>query len=302
MVDTLVYYDVMSEIEHFLHNEKQSRYYLDLYHRINDSVLVSGLNHRLLAVEKKYDLQQEELKNAQLLARLRGSWLVIAFIVIAALLLGLLLLRYRNRLRIKEQEQGVLKADLQQSLLSLRQVQGQLNSYEQELQASEVALREQMVAQTLLAQERERLSSRIAALEGKKQQSDELRTIINHQIESIHQLMTWSYQFEGDKFANKFCEMMSLPVNSTDDGSYWVNLHTLVNDLHDNVLVRAQERAGGTLSNSEMNLLALYCCGFSRTVIMVCMGYKSIGTVYNKIAQIARKLQVDNLDHYIKTM
>ena len=30
---------------------------------------------------------------------------------------------------------------------------------------------------------------------------------------------------------------------------------------------------------SEMNMLALYCCGFSRTVIMVTMGYTHIGTV-----------------------
>ena len=46
-------------------------------------------------------------------------------------------------------------------------------------------------------------------------------------------------------------------------------------------------------------MLALYCCGFSRTVVMVAMGYKSIGTVYNKKLQIAKKLHATNLDEFV---
>ena len=110
--------------------------------------------------------------------------------------------------------------------------------------------------------------------------------------------MEWSYQYDGDKFAEKFKEMMTLSVG--DDSNYWSNLQTLVNDLHDNILVRAQEEAGGTLNDSELNLLALYCCGFSRTVIMVTMGYNNIGTVYNKKLQIAKKLHVNDLDDFVK--
>ena len=49
-----------------------------------------------------------------------------------------------------------------------------------------------------------------------------------------------------------------------------------------------------------MNLLALYCCGFSRTMVMVTMGYKNVGTVYNKKLQIAKKLHVNNLDDYLR--
>ncbi len=134
--------------------------------------------------------------------------------------------------------------------------------------------------------------------EDKTAQSNELRSIINKQIDAVHQLMEWSYQYDGDKFAEKFKEMMTLSVG--DDSNYWSNLQTLVNDLHDNILVRAQEEAGGTLNDSELNLLALYCCGFSRTVIMVTMGYNNIGTVYNKKLQIAKKLHVNDLDDFVK--
>ena len=42
----------------------------------------------------------------------------------------------------------------------------------------------------------------------------------------------------------------------------------------------------------------LLCNSF--TVIMVTMGYKHIGTVYNKKNQIAKKLHVNNLDDFVR--
>lgn len=295
-VDSVSYFEVMSQVEHFKHNELKSKDYFILAHDISDSLINSGLNHRLLAVEKKYDLQQDELHNARLQSRLRGTWLLLAIIIITALLLGLGLLHYRHRLRLKEQEQQMLRADLDQSLAGLQHMQEQLTKHEQQLHACTRALREQLAAQEVLAQERERLAGRIAEFEGKKRQSDELRAIITSQIESVHQLMRWSYELKGEKFANKFREVMTLPSSQTDQVSYWSNLHALVNDLYDGLLYRAQQKAGGTLNESELNLLALYRCGFSRTVIMVCMGYQSVGTVYNKINQITRKLNVIDLN------
>lgn len=301
VADSVVYYNVLSDLYHNKQDLDKCIIYHDSAQFLSDSIIRNNLSDRLLAVEKKYDLQQEELKNAQLMARLRGTWLLLALIMIAAMLLGYVLLRYHHRLVIKEQEQDVLRADIEHSLASLQQMQDQLISYEKQMQDNEAFMRKQMAAQATLSNEHERLSKHIAILETKKQQSDELRSIINHQIESVHQLMAWSYQFDGNKFVDKFREMMSLPGNEDNRASYWANLQTLVNDLHDNVLIRAQMTARGRLSNSEINLLALYCCGFSRTVIMVCMGYRSVGTVYNKIVQITRKLQVDNLNDFISS-
>ena len=166
----------------------------------------------------------------------------------------------------------MLKADLNTSLESLEQMQKRLDSREQNLQADDV----------------------------KKAQNDELRTIINQQIDAVHQLMSWSYQYDSDKFAAKFREMMTLG-GMGDDSNYWSNLQAMVNDLHDNVLIKAQEEAGGTLNDSELNMLALYCCGFSRTVVMVTMGYKNVGTVYNKKLQIAKKLHVADLDDFLRS-
>ncbi len=266
--DSIVYYELMSELEHrYWRNEGKSKAYIQLAHAIADSLTINGLNHRLLEVEKKFDVQLAELNQLKNESRLKGSLLLAALLALGFLALAFLVWMYRNQLKTRQSEIETLKADLNGSLASLKQMQQQLDT-------------------------------RDHSDEGKKAQNDELRTIINKQIDTVHQLMSWSYQYDSDKFAAKFKETMTL--SGVDDSNYWANLQALVNDLHDNVLVKAQEEAGGTLNESELNLLALYCCGFSRTMVMVTMGYKNVGTVYNKKLQIAKKLHVNNLDDYLR--
>ncbi len=269
--DSIVYYELLSDLEHeYLRNEEKSKNYLQLAHRMADSITINGLNHSLLEVEKKYDVQLAELNQVKNESRIRGALLLAALLALGLLALAFLLWKNRSQLKMRQNEVEMLKADLNGSLESLKQMQERLDAREQDLVNDE----------------------------NKKTQSGELRAIINQQIDAVHQLMAWSYQYDSDKFAAKFKEMMTVPGVS-DDSSYWSHLQTLVNELHDNVLVKAQEEAGGTLNDSELNLLALYCCGFSRTVIMVTMGYKSIGTVYNKKIQIAKKLHVPDLDDFL---
>ena len=268
-MDSIVYYELMSELEHrYWKNEEKSKDYIQLAHAIADSLTMNGLNHRLLAVEKKYDVQLAELNQVKNESRLKSTMLVAALLALVSLALVFLLWRYRNQLKMRQNEVEMLKADLDGSLASLEQMQARLDA--KGLQDA-----------------------------SKDGQNDELRAIISQQIGAVHQLMEWSYQYDSDKFAAKFKEMMSVP-GVRDDSNYWSHLQKLVNELHDNVLVKAQEAAGGTLNESELNLLALYCCGFSRTVIMVTMGYKSIGTVYNKKLQIAKKLHVSDLNDFVK--
>ena len=268
-MDSIVYYELMSELEHrYWKNEEKSKDYIQLAHAIADSLTMNGLNHRLRGVEKKYDVQLAELNQVKNESRLKSTMLVAALLALVSLALVFLLWRYRNQLKMRQNEVEMLKADLDGSLASLEQMQARLDA--KGLQDA-----------------------------SKDGQNDELRAIISQQIGAVHQLMEWSYQYDSDKFAAKFKEMMSVP-GVRDDSNYWSHLQKLVNELHDNVLVKAQEAAGGTLNESELNLLALYCCGFSRTVIMVTMGYKSIGTVYNKKLQIAKKLHVSDLNDFVK--
>ena len=266
--DSIVYLELMSDLEHqYRKNDAKSKDYMQMAHAIADSLTINGLNHRLLEVEKKYDHQLAVLKQMENESRLKEALLLAALLALGLLALTFLVWRYKNQLKMRQNEVEMLKADLNGSLASLEQMQA-------------------------------RLDARELNDESQKAQSDELRAIITQQIDAVHQLMAWSYQYDGEKFAAKFREMMTVP-GMGDDSSYWSHLQVLVNELHDNVLVKAQEEAGGTLNESELNLLALYCCGFSRTVIMVCMDYKNIGTVYNKKLQIAKKLHVTDLDEFV---
>jgi hypothetical protein len=55
------------------------------------------------------------------------------------------------------------------------------------------------------------------------------------------------------------------------------------------------------LSDTDLNFLALYCCGFSTSVIMACMGYKEVHSVYNKKHRIEVKLgDGQKFDDYVQ--
>jgi len=147
-------------------------------------------------------------------------------------------------------------------------------------------------------QERIAMNEQLALLEMKKKQSDEIKTIIDGQIKVIHELMQSAYELDSKTFVKRFNTLMMLPGDRVKS-SYWQNLQSLVNDLYDNILVKAQEQAGGTLRDDEINFLALLCCGFSRVVIMSCMNYKHIVTISNKKNQIAKKLGIPSLDEFV---
>ena len=269
--DIMWYYNTMSEIEKASHNDALSRWYYDQANDMGDSILISSLNHRLLAVEKNYDTQKAELRSQTLQADLHRTLTGAAVIVIAALVIALFALRYRNRLKIKQNEYELLTADLDNSLHSLEEMQSTLHLYENKLTEADESTRK----------------------------VNEIRNIIDEQIKNLHQLILWSYEYDEKKFAAKFNSMMA--VSDGNSESFLKDIQSIANDLHDGILVKAQEAAGGTLRDDEINFLALYCCGFSRTVIMVCMKYKSLGTVYNKRVQIARKLNATNIDEFIKS-
>ena len=288
--DTVMYYRLLSEIAKV---EKDWTGYTTYYEKANDmadSVLVSNVNKNYMAVEKKYDIQLAELNKQKEKTRTAGALLLASLLALLALALTFVAWRYRSRLKQKETEYELQQADLNASLSGLEQMQTAISNYEQELRAAQDELRGNEA----------KMSKGIAALEAKIRQSDEMRGIVDNQVKVIHQLLQVSYENNGAAFARKFNEMMTLPdEGAVPTDSYWSNLHTLANDLHRNVLDEAQRTSCNTLNDSEMNFLALYSCGFSRTVIMMCMKYTSLGTVSNKKIQIAKKLGVNNLDDFI---
>ena len=356
--DSVLYYKVLTELSYERGEYPKAIDYYKKSVRLGDSALVSALTHRLRAIEKRYDMQQACLQNEKLRSRLKNMFLALA--AIAAIGFGLLsiALEYKSKLRDKENDYKLVKADLDDSITSLRRAQTTLDNYEEDMaqatatitrlnqeideahhnlgkmeaektliekemnRASEqltklghlykknmedsqqniTQLKEQInkAKNELDSKEQERtvINERLTELEKKKSQSDEIKMIMEDQIKVLRQLMQWAYEYDGTTFARKFNSLMTLQDDKQSE-SYWNNLQSLVNDLYDNILVKAQQQAGGLLRNDELNFISLYCCGFSRTAIMVCMKYKHIVTISNKKVQIARKLNVSNLDEFV---
>ena len=265
VADSIMYYQLLADLARHDHNVDDAINYLNKTHYLADSVTLGSMNDKLLEAERKYDTQQALLNNALLSSRLKGTLLGLALAALAALALAFLVWRYRNRLKIQQTEYELMKSDLDQSIQSLEQMQAKLNDRE--------------------------TSAR---------QSDELKAIVDNQIQVVHQLLQWSYECNETTFARRFNSLMTMRGPDEVGASYWDNLQAMANELYDNVLVKAQEKAGGTLREDEINMIALMCHGFSRTVIMICMRYRNLRTVSNKKIQIAHKLQVATLDEFLQ--
>ena len=356
-MDSIVYYEVMSKLEQdYWKHEGKSKDYIELAHSIADSLTINGLNHRLLAVEKKYDLQKEELNNTSLQSKLRGSWLVVALALLAAVTLFHFAWRYRNRLKAKENEYELLKLDLNSSLANLEQMQASISNYKDRLKETEDEYRTELAQKEALVSnlsdkiddvksslhnkehelelatsgyqkelskqeeivsnltekiaeakishknnetERLLLKEKISVLEAKKAQSDEIKSIIDGHIKVVHELIQSSYELDGTRFVNKFKSLMYMPNNKRIT-TYWSNLQELTNDLYNNVLKDAIELSHDRLRDNDINLIALLCWGYTRSVIMICMQYDNIGTISNMKYKIAKKMGIPSLDEFIR--
>ncbi len=315
--DSIMYYKLLADISRFKNDHESWLNYHNRAHAMADSILIGSLNDKLLTIEKKYDLQQEELKNVTLRSELRGAWLTVALALLAALALIHLLWRYRNRLRTKENEYELLKSDLNASLTSLEQMRLTINNYEEELRETGEGYRAELdrqeavvskmageiatVKTSLQEKEHERvqLKDRIAALEAKKAQSDEIKAILDGQIKVVHELIQSSHELDEERFTKKFASLMSVP-DSPREATYWSNLQALINDLYGNILEDAIRLGKGRLRESDVNFIALLCCGYSRTAVMICMRFKNVVTISNKKKKIARKMGITSLDEFIR--
>ena len=265
VADSIMYYQLLADLARRENRVDDAINYLNMTHNLADSVTINGMNDKLIEAEKKYDMQHAALENALLSSRFKGTLLGLALLALVAGALAFLVWRYRNRLKIQQTEYEMQKADLDHSISSLKQMQALLNERE-----------------------------------STKKQSDELKTIVDNQIQVVHQLLQWSYECNETTFAKRFNKLMTMRGPDEVGASYWDNLQSLANELYDNVLVKAQQAADGTLREDEINLIALQCHGFSRTVIMICMRYRNLRTVSNKKIQIAHKLGVNSLDEFLQ--
>ena len=316
-VDSISYLSLMSEIFKEEGNLKESFHYYDMAHLIADSIMNNSLNHRLREVEKKYDTQKVELKNERLSSELKTSLLTAAVIAIISLVLLLFAIRFRQKLKMKEMENELINADLASSLEYLNKMQKTLNQYDKKLSEIKQEYKNTIIASesqvsklkseiedanrsiVLNEQERETLNRQILELEEKEKRSSEMKSVIREQINVVRELLNSSYERNPETFTKIFNSSMTLPNRFSKSNYYWSNLYLITNDFFDDILVKAQDMAGGKLNDDELFILALCCWGFPRQGIMICMKYKNLASVTNKKVKVARKLKVKNMEEFL---
>ena len=119
-----MYFNTLAQIALFDNNTQKWVYYYDKATGIADSILMYNLSHRLRDVEKKYDHQMAVLNRVESEARLKEALLMAALLALSLLATCFMVWKYRNQLKMRQNEVEMLKADLNGSLASLEQMTG----------------------------------------------------------------------------------------------------------------------------------------------------------------------------------
>ena len=142
-----------------------------------------------------------------------------------------------------------------------------------------------------------RLTSQLAADHA---MSETLKTTIRHQIDTFTQLVEMHYtQFSHHpkKFGALF--QKAYDVNQPD-ASFWSGLRAYADSTCDGIITRTLEMYP-SVNENDVRFLSLCCCGLPTTVIMACMGYNDVHSVYNKKHRIELKLGDDQkFDDYVQ--
>lgn len=135
--------------------------------------------------------------------------------------------------------------------------------------------------------------------ENDKVMNDKLKEAIQRQIEMFTTLVEkHQKQFTTDPkgFAKLFKSVYSV---TQPDSTFWTSLHAYADSLTDNLVSRTVE-AYPELLDTDVQVLSLCCSNLPTTVIMACMGYNDVHSVYNKKRRIAETMGLeDKLDDYI---
>ena len=148
-----------------------------------------------------------------------------------------------------------------------------------------------------LREDTTRLNEQLAAHQA---MSAELKQTIWSQVELYSQLMEKHITTLAGS-PKRFSEAFERSYRKNrPDNSFWKAFRSYANVKYNDIITRSLEDYPA-LSDTDLNFLSLYCCGFPTSVIMACMGYNDAHSVYNKKRRLAQLLgNSDNIDAYIR--
>lgn len=148
-------------------------------------------------------------------------------------------------------------------------------------------LREQ---QLLIEQLQTVVSTSQNIINDKSQDAMMLQGILSQVIDNIRYFIDLSYRYNQQPgiFFNKFKERIK-KTRLPDD--FWKDFQYFVNSKYGNILSRLKKRCPD-LSDDELHIVGLMCCGYSYIEIAICMGYTNPNYVSTKKLRISKKLGI----------
>ncbi len=141
-----------------------------------------------------------------------------------------------------------------------------------------------------------RLSSQLAE---NQTMNEDLKATIGHQIDTFTQLVEMHYTqftYSPKKFGELFRKTYSV---NQPDVSFWSGIRAYADSICSGIITQTLA-SHPSLADADVNFLSLCCCDLPTTVIMACMGYNDVHSVYNKKRRVAEALGLKGkLDDYI---
>lgn len=129
--------------------------------------------------------------------------------------------------------------------------------------------------------------------------NEELKTTIRNQIDTFTQLVEMhntQFTYSPKKFGELFRKTYSV---NQPDVSFWTGIRAYADSTCSGIITHTLE-SNPSLTEADVNFLSLCCCDLPTTVIMACMGYNDLHSIYNKKRRIAKALGLEGkLDDYI---
>ena len=139
-----------------------------------------------------------------------------------------------------------------------------------------------------------------AQLDAQQAMSDDLKQAIRQQIEVYSRLVekhALHLANSPGKFSKEFEQSYR---TSAPDGAFWASLRAFADSQYHNIITQTIADYP-LLIDSDIHYLSLYCCGLPNSVIMACLGYKEVHSVYNKKRRMAELVGFPtSLDAYIQ--
>lgn len=148
-------------------------------------------------------------------------------------------------------------------------------------------LREQ---QLLIEQLQTVVSTSRNIINDKSQDAMMLQGILSQVIDNIRYFIDLSHRYNQQPgiFFNKFKERIK-KTRLPDD--FWKDFQYFVNSKYGNILSRLKKWCPD-LSDDELHIVGLMCCGYSYIEIAICMGYTNPNYVSTKKLRISKKLGI----------